>query len=275
MRHFPQETFEKFRRVIPRTMKFWQELGIDVSQQKIECTPHWGISSASGQGGVKIDEQCQSSIPGLFAAGAVARNPIAGIYAVGGVPTSSCNVMGYIAGENAARYSSEIKEAELDLQQVQELSRTAASPLQVNNGLSPADLFTSLNRLVMQARFGMFKHQRRILQVLKEIERLKESLAKVSAPDYHELVKANEVKNYLLGAEMVFRAALEREESRQYHYREDYPYRDDVQWLKLVIFRKEAGGLSVRHEPLPMDRWPIKPQRQSKISHPIQVFLGE
>ena len=113
MRHISPDIFEKFKRVIPRTMTFWHELGIDPSKQLIECTPQWGVGSASGQGGVKVDGKGKTNIAGLFAAGAVTRSLAQGIYAVGGVATSSCNVMGYIAGENAASYAREVKEVTL------------------------------------------------------------------------------------------------------------------------------------------------------------------
>ena len=88
MRHFSPGIFEKFKRVIPRTMTFWHELGVDPSKQFSECTPYWAVSSSSGQGGVKVDGKGKTNIAGLFAAGAVARSLAQGIYAVGGVATS-------------------------------------------------------------------------------------------------------------------------------------------------------------------------------------------
>jgi succinate dehydrogenase/fumarate reductase flavoprotein subunit len=141
--------------------------------------------------------------------------------------------------------------------------------------MKPIDLFISLDRLTVPAQFSMFKSERRILKVLSEIDRLKENAFNIKSPDAHELVKASEFKNRLLCAELVFRSALERKESRSSHYREEYPYRDDIEWMKLVVLKKEDNHITVRHEPLLKEGWSIKPQRFLKISHPIQMFLAE
>ena len=275
MRHLPSATFEKFKRVIPRTMTFWHELGVDPSRQLIECTPHWGVSSSSGQGGVKTDGKGKTNVNGLYAAGAVARSLAQGIYAVGGVATSSCNVMGYLAGENAAAYASEIEKVAIEPEQIKNLQEERARPLQVKDGVKPGDLFRRIAEITIPAQYSMFKNEKRITEVLSQIEKLKQDVPMLEASDAHELVKANEFKNHLLCTELVFRAALERKESRHYHYREDYPYRDDMEWLKLIIFKKENGNMVIRHESLPIDRWPVKPEKFVKTSHPVQMFMGE
>ena len=275
MRHFPPETFEKFSRVIPRTMTFWRELGVDPSKQLLECTPHWAVSSSSGQGGVKVDGKGGTNVAGLYAAGAVTRSLAQGIYAVGGVATSSCNVMGYLAGENAAAYASEIKGVTIEPEQIKNIQEERSLPLHVKNGVKPSDLFRRLAEVTTPAEYSMFKNERRITKVLSQIEKLKQDLPMLEASDSHELAKANEFKNQLLCSELVFRAALERKESRHYHYREDYPYRDDMEWLKLIVFKKENGNIIIRYEPLPIDRWPVKPEKLVKTSHPVQMFIGE
>jgi succinate dehydrogenase/fumarate reductase flavoprotein subunit len=273
MRHFSPEVFSKFGKVLPRTMKFWNELGIDPQKKMIDCTASWTVASSSGQGGIKVDKNCETSIPGLYAAGAASRNPIQGIYSVGGVATASCNVMGYIAGENAAKYARALNEVELDLEQIERLRDSAFAPLYSKDGIRSSELFENLKRTIVPAEFSMFKHQNRIIKVLSQIVKVRASLPRVSALDYHELVQANELKNYMICAEMVFRAALEREESRQYHYREEYPYRDDGEWLKLIVFKRLGERITIKHEPIPIEKWSVKPDKFEKISHPIQMFI--
>jgi succinate dehydrogenase/fumarate reductase flavoprotein subunit len=60
-------------------------------------------------------------------------------------------------------------------------------------------------------------------------------------------------------AEMTLRSALMRTESRGFHYREDYPKRDDKNWLKWVIVKQEAGKMVVSTEPVPIDKYKFKP----------------
>jgi len=147
--------------------------------------------------------------------------------------------------------------------------------LAVKNGIAPAVFFRKLSEITIPAQYSMFKNEKRITEVLSRIEKLKQDLPMLEASDAHGLVKANEFKNHLLCSELVFRAALERKESRHYHYREDYPYRDDMEWLKLIVFKKENGNIVISYESLPMDRWLVKPEKFVKTSHPVQMFIGE
>lgn len=275
MRHFTPETFNKFRRVIPKSMKFWSTLGIDISKQMIECTPSWGVGGAVGAGGINVGKMCETNIQGLYAVGAVARNPVAGIYGLGGVATAVCNVMGYIAGEHAAASAGHVKEVKVDLHQIKSFQENIASLLRVKAGIAPSEFFTRLELTTIPARFSMFKNARRISRVLSEVAKINQDLPKLAAPDAHELVKANEFKNYLLITELSFRAALGREESRQYHYREEYPYIDNKDWLKLIVFKREGERITIRYEPIPIDKWSLKPKRSIKVSHPIQMFLED
>ena len=86
----------------------------------------------------------------------------------------------------------------------------------------------------------------------------------VHSADVHELVKVHEMRNFLLGCRLVYRAALERRESRGRHVRTDYPYRDDVNWLKRVVLKRaEAADESkpdVSLRALPIYRWPVRPE---------------
>jgi succinate dehydrogenase/fumarate reductase flavoprotein subunit len=79
---------------------------------------------------------------------------------------------------------------------------------------------------------------------------------KLTAKDPHELRLAHETKNMVLNAEMRLRSSLFRTESRGCHYREDYPQRDDCNWLAWVKLKKEDGKMKVLKEPIPKEWWP-------------------
>ena len=59
-------------------------------------------------------------------------------------------------------------------------------------------------------------------------------------------------------AELMLRASLMRTESRGSHYREDYPNRDDRNWLKWIVISQKEGKLSLRSEPVPFDKYKFK-----------------
>ena len=68
----------------------------------------------------------------------------------------------------------------------------------------------------------------------------------------------------VLNAEMILRASLAREESRGWHYREDFPTQDDENWLAWIRMRKGEKGMEVVREPVP-EKWrPKGPVRYKK-----------
>lgn len=266
MTQFSQETIEKFKRVIPLTMRIFDEAGIDPRKKKVECTPRIGVGSQSGDGGIAINTDCETNIPGLYAAGVSARNLPQGTYAVGGVNLAFCNVSGYRAGENAAKYAAGIKEKGINPKQVEVLQETINFPLRQQKGLEPDELFAKIHEVVLPTHVSLFKSEEKIKQVLQRIEKIKkEDLPNVKASDPHELIKANEVRNFITCAELIYTAALQRKESRSWHYREEYPYRDDAHWLKRFIMKRKADGLEIYS--VPIDASPFRPEKMEKIPH--------
>ena len=138
-------------------------------------------------------------------------------------------------------------------------------------GPSPRDIYLAVNKATIPAESGFFKHERRIEDTLAEIKRVQEEeLPRIGARDVHELVKANEARSFALVAEAVYRCALERKESRLGHYREEFPYRDDIDWLKWSIIKGGREGMEVRFEPVPMEEYPIKLEKRSRIPAPVE-----
>jgi succinate dehydrogenase / fumarate reductase flavoprotein subunit len=60
-------------------------------------------------------------------------------------------------------------------------------------------------------------------------------------------------------AELLYRASLMRTETRGSNIREDYPARDDKNWLKWIIIKKEDDKMNLWTEPVPIDKYKIKP----------------
>ena len=71
---------------------------------------------------------------------------------------------------------------------------------------------------------------------------LKKNSPDLWAKDLHYLSKCHEVKSMALCAELTFRAALMRTESRGFHFREDFPERDDKNWLQMDNYQNKIGA---------------------------------
>ena len=96
-------------------------------------------------------------------------------------------------------------------------------------------------------------------EALSKLDELKQKLPDLFAKDGHTLFQCHEAKAMALCAEMTYRAALMREESRGWHFREDFPKRDDENWLKWTIVKQDKEEMSVSTEPIPIDKYPYKP----------------
>jgi succinate dehydrogenase/fumarate reductase flavoprotein subunit len=90
------------------------------------------------------------------------------------------------------------------------------------------------------------------LDIIEEVE--KDMLPRVKAANPHELLRYHEAESMALCAEMTFRAALYRTESRGGHFREDYPERDDKNWLKWTIVERDGEKMALSTEPVPSSK---------------------
>ena len=100
-------------------------------------------------------------------------------------------------------------------------------------------------------------------------------IPKLQAVNSHDLRLCHEMKNKVLQAEMKLRASLAREESRGMHYRADFPYRDDKNFLCYVALQKGADGRMTVSRIDVKDEWKgdLSEDYASRYSH--SFFPGE
>jgi succinate dehydrogenase/fumarate reductase flavoprotein subunit len=118
------------------------------------------------------------------------------------------------------------------------------------------------------------KERSRLEAALSQIMYLQEAYAPLlKVDDPHGLRLAHETRNMLLNAEMKLRAGLAREESRGTHFREDFPFRDDKNWLAWVKLVEKDGRMAVMKHPLPAV-WHPDPALGYRDRYPVEL-LGE
>ena len=84
---------------------------------------------------------------------------------------------------------------------------------------------------------------------------------------------AIETRNIIHNAEMKLRASIFRKESRGTHYREDYPRRNDPEWLAWVTLKQEGGEVKISKRPVPKKWWPDLSKPYEEIY--LNRFPGE
>lgn len=269
MRHFTQEKIETLRRVLPVLMKGLDDTDIDIRKQLVECTPLISIMGSGPGAGIKTNTDCESNVPGLFAAGSATKIP-QGAANFGCMAQAYANVSGYRAGERAGKRAALPTDLEFDYDQANALKNRIFSPLSKTNGVYPDDLFLRIMELTTPPNYSLFKSEAYIKEVLEKIQAIEDQdLEQLCASDIHDLVKSNEARNMLVLAKLTNIAALERKESRGAHYRKDFPYRDDVDWLKWVVLRNKGEKVAVESVPVPFERYPIQPEKRVRVPHPI------
>jgi len=232
-----------------------KKMGTDFFEQKLE----WMPQANEPLGGVIADIKGRTAVPGLFGAGTV-RNIETGLY-IGGWHLGTTAVTGHIAGESAAEYAKSRKQLPINTEQVKALKSQLYAPLG-KPGIFYKEVLTEVQETFFPYDVMILKNKASLERAIKKIERIRyELLPQMGAEDPHYLLKLEEVKGTTLISEMFLRSSLMRTESRAGHFREDYPDRDDKNWLKWIIISQKNGGLDLRTEPLPMERYKIKPAR--------------
>ncbi len=217
-----------------------------------------GMSVHKAEGIWPADTDCSTSIPGLFAAGdALGTMQLGAVYGTKGTALGGASVTGARAGTSAAEYSKEADKPEFDEKELARLKEIIRIPVERKGGFSPRWVTQLLQNNMFPYYIMFIKKEDRMGAALTLVEFMRDHLApKLTAKDPHELRLALETKNMILNAEMKLRASLFRTESRGCHYREDYPRRDDPNWLAWVLLKEEDGEMTAFKKPIPEAWWP-------------------
>ncbi|ASU82658.1 fumarate reductase/succinate dehydrogenase flavoprotein subunit [Nocardiopsis gilva YIM 90087] len=216
---------DQIMRKLPSMHHQFKELAdVDITAEPMEVGPtcHYVM------GGVEVDAATGAAlVPGLFAAGEVAGG-MHGSNRLGGNSLSDLLVFGRRAGLGAAEYVTELdgERPPVDPEQAERAAEQVLAPLEREDGENPYALHSELQQ-TMNTLVGIIRRGPEIEQALDALHKLGDRVARVGAeggsvynPGWH---LALDLRSMLLVAEAIARAALEREESRGGHTRDDFP----------------------------------------------------
>ena len=240
----PEETIQK---QIPHVFKTCLHRGIDIRTTPLEVAP----GSHTWLGGLKIDADGRTPMPGLWAAGETAGG-IHGGNRIGGSALSAALVFGRRAGRTAAKevtshatsdHAIEIAIPEADRNWLRQLLDRVDGPLQ-------ADLRQQC-RILAHENLGAIRDAEPCTRARAEYERIaREDLPRMRLADEArtsakvrsvELESALSVRNLALLGRLLATAALHREESRGAHYRLDFPESDDENWWVITCLEQSSA----------------------------------
>jgi succinate dehydrogenase / fumarate reductase flavoprotein subunit len=249
---------EQIIKRLPSMHHQFKELAdVDITAEPMEVGPtcHYVM------GGVEVDPDTGAAlVPGLFAAGEVSGG-MHGSNRLGGNSLSDLLVFGRRAGEGAAEYASETPVSVSDAA-IEAAMAEALAPYGREGGESPYLVHQELQQ-TMNDLVGIIRREEELEQAIEALAKLRERVENVAVtggrgyhPGWH---LALDLRNMVIVSECVARAALERQESRGGHTRDDYPAMS-ADWRKVNLVCRLADG-SVE-----LKRQEMEPMREDLIS---------
>lgn len=250
--------------------------GVDCTKEPIPVVPtaHYqngGIPTNYKTHVVKAKgDNPEETVPGFFAAGEIASASVHGANRLGTNSLLDLVVFGRTAGEEAANWAKENQYVPLPDSAGKFGMDTLEKFANSNGKHTFNEIYQDLIE-TMQTNVSVFRTEKGMQETLDKILDLKEKMKDYKMADKStvfnlELIEAMELNNMLMVAEAHTRAALQREESRGGHYRDDYPDRNDDKYLKHTeVFYNDDGSFSVEYrdvrlKPLTVDMFPPKPR---------------
>ncbi|WP_238902000.1 MULTISPECIES: FAD-dependent oxidoreductase [unclassified Clostridium] len=219
------------------------------------------------QSPVKVNNDMETTISRLFAIGDVS---FGGSAVAGAVPAPpgrnrgsgilNAVFAGIVAGEKSVGYAQKLEYVKEVGGQIKDCKERAFAPLYREGGVTAKEIIQDVQAIIAPVENSIYISEHRLNVALRKLEKVKEKLVKLKADDYHGLLSCHEAEAMVLSAEMFFKAASLRKESRGWFLREDFPNTDNENWLKWIVVKNVDGEMTLGTEDVPINQYPIRPR---------------
>ncbi|MFZ5919056.1 MAG: succinate dehydrogenase flavoprotein subunit [Chloroflexota bacterium] len=242
-------------------------LGIDpaIDPMPVQPTAHYGMGGipTDADGRVLLDEN-NTPVPGLYAAGECACVSVHGANRLGTNSLVDIVVFGRRAGVHMAQHIASSDFLPLPADADGPIRAEIQHLLNHTGTESVADIRHELQQVMMD-KVGVFREEKLMHEAVDKVRELKQRYRRVALQDKGkvfntELLAALELGYLLDLAEVTAASALARRESRGAHSREDYPERDDANWLVHTLAYQTANGVELKYKPVSITRFEPKPR---------------
>lgn len=249
---FADMTFQEpgfIRRMQPALYETYLKIGVDVEKDWLEVAPtcHFFM------GGARVDEDWESTVPGLFIVGENAAG-IQGANRLSQNALAELLVSGTRAGRAAALRAADSPQLPVDPTEARFVADEMERIRRRAEGVRPGVLRNRLRRFMWEEA-GVFRKGSGLQRAQTALEEIdadldKQCVALKSARHNRELIEGLENRFLVKTARCVIEAALQRTESRGAHYRDDYPETDNRSWLKHTLIRQIDGEIRLEGAPV-------------------------
>lgn len=241
--------------------------GMDLVKEpiKIRPTAHYSM------GGIEIAkfDDMSTHLAGLYAAGETSCASIHGANRLGGNSLADAAVTGKLAGEGAGEYASKKKNFSSGKHAKELAKQWRAKIKDITNSSSNTSEFYDLREEFGQYNWdnmGIFRTGEKLQKHIKILDNIwaKYNNIKIANPNMFyntALIEYLEFGNLILLARCACLAALNRKESRGAHTREDYPKRDDVNFLKHSLVTLKDDKLHIAYKDVVITEFAVEERK--------------
>ncbi|HKN25455.1 MAG TPA: succinate dehydrogenase flavoprotein subunit [Candidatus Acidoferrum sp.] len=232
----------------------------------IQPTAHYAMGGipTDTNARVVVDEK-NTPLPGFYAAGEVACVSVHGANRLGTNSLVDILVFGRRGGRHAAKFIEENNWVPLS-PEAEEPAKALVSGLKNSRGKErAADIRDALQDEMMD-KASVFREASGLTAMREKLRELRQRYRQVKIEDQSaryntELLEVIELGGLLDLAEVLVESALVREESRGAHFREDFPKRDDANWLKHTLAYKSEKGIEFQYKPVTITKFEPKERK--------------
>jgi succinate dehydrogenase / fumarate reductase flavoprotein subunit len=258
--HLPREQIDA---KLPDITEFARTyLGVEPYTEPVPVYPtaHYAMGGVPTNIRAEVLRNNTDVIPGLYAAGEVACVSVHGSNRLGTNSLLDINVFGRRAGIAAAEHAAKVSHAGLPAEPESTVLTMVSTLLESTGGERVAAIRKDLQE-TMDRNAQVYRTDESLKQAEEDIAALKVRYASVAITDkgkrYNsDLLEAIELGFLLDLAEVLVVGARARNESRGGHFREDYPNRDDVNFMRHTMAYREAdGAIRLDYKPVVQTRY--------------------
>jgi succinate dehydrogenase / fumarate reductase, flavoprotein subunit len=255
LRHMGKE------KIMSRVPFCWEEahrlLGIDAVTQPMPVRPtvHYSMGGIPVTTEGQVRQGTEGVVEGFFAAGECACVSVHGANRLGSNSLLECVVYGRRTGRAIAEFVQNRKLPSIDEPYYQQQAHAEIEELVNRSGTIRINQLRQQYQDTLTEYCGVFRTEELMQIGLTKLKNLQQQYSQIYLDDKGkdwntELIEAWELKNLMLVGEMILTSALQRQESRGAHCRDDYPQRDDSNFLQHTLAYYSAASIDIKYMPV-------------------------
>lgn len=248
-------------KIMSRVPFCWEEahrlVGVDAVNEPMPVRPtvHYCMGGIPVNTDGQVRRSADSLVEGFFAAGECACVSVHGANRLGSNSLLECVVYGRRTGRSISQYVQKRQFPEFDPQLYLNKAQERIQKLLAQKGTIRIAKLRQKFQDCMSEHCGVFRTEEIMREGLAKLQDLKQQYSQIYLDDKDncwntELIEAMELQSIMVVGELILTSALNRQESRGAHSREDYPSRDDSNFLQHTLAYYSPAGIDINYMPV-------------------------